>query len=64
MKTYITNDKITFTRCVKGLSESKNGYYKFDRIEYNTADEAIQKICDYIFQAVLVNYRDLKFFVR
>ena len=47
MKTYITNDKITFTRCVKGLSESKNGYYKFDRVEYNTADEAIQKICDY-----------------
>ena len=46
-ETHINVNGIVFWRCIRDASGSDNSSLKVDRAKYNTADEAIQAVCDY-----------------
>ncbi|EEQ81236.1 hypothetical protein NCER_102454 [Vairimorpha ceranae BRL01] len=50
---YIEYDKIVCCEYMGDVSGPKDISYKSKRIKYNTADEAIQKICDYYLSSNL-----------
>ena len=47
LETRINVNGIVFWRCIRDASGSDNSFLKVDRAKYNTADEAIQAVCDY-----------------